>query len=69
MVLLLSAPRRCDSTYLLFVITAQLKEEQLPGQRQAVTSRLPRRLQGNLGVPKHKCKETLTAAIPDGFFY
>lgn len=67
MVLLLSAPRGCDSTYLLFVIKGQLKEEQLSGQREAVTSRLPRCLQGNLGVPEHRIKETLAAAIPDGF--
>lgn len=67
MVLLLSALRGCDSTYLLFIIKAQLKEEQLSGQREAGASRLPQRLQGNLGVPKHKCKETLVVAIPDGF--
>ena len=67
MVLLLSAPRGCDSTYLLFVIKAQLKEEQFSGQWEAVASRLPRRLQGNRGVPEHKRQETLAAAIPDRF--
>lgn len=67
MVLLLSAPRGCDSTYLLFVIKAQLKEEQLSGPREAVASRLPRHLQENLGVPEHKRKEPLAAVISDGF--
>lgn len=67
MVLLLSASRGCDSTYLLFVIKAQLKEEQLSGQWEAVASRLPRRLQGNLGVLENKHKEILAVAIPDGF--
>lgn len=67
MVLLLSVPRGCDSTYLVFIIKARLKEEQLSGQWEAFASRLPWRLQGNLRVPEHKCKETLTAAIPDGF--
>lgn len=67
MVLLLSAPRGCDSTNLLLVLKAQLKEEQLSGQREAVASRLPSCLQGNWRVPDHKRKETLAAAIRDGF--